>query len=154
MAYTDPTLNNTIKIKKAHIQELETSIKNMITNKKVSGVTVDTMDYSKVENSNIVNLQKAINALETKFSNNCCESDHCQTCQSDRCERCQEACTQCSGRCERCQETCAQCSNRCERCQETCAQCSSKCQSCQSTYCQSQCSCYSCGYGDCGCGGD
>ena len=140
VAYTDPTLNNTIKVKKTHVQEIETAVKNMITNKKVSGVSVGTMDYSKVENSNIINLQKAINALETKFSNNCCESDHCQTCQSDKCERCQEAC--------------AQCSNKCERCQEACAQCASVCQSCQSTSCQSQCSCYGCGDGSDSGGGD
>ena len=121
MAYTDPTLNNTIKVKKVHLTELKSSIDTMITNKKVS-VTSPTLTYTKVNSANIKALQTAINALETAFSGNCCQSNCCQTCQTSKCQSCQTS-------------TCQS-----QSCQ------TSKCQSCQS--CQSySCSC-SCTGGD------
>lgn len=73
------------------------------------------------------NLQTSLNAIETDFSGNCCQSvnnDCCQSCQTSK-----------------------NCTYTCQSCQTT----ASVCQSCQSSKCQSQCasnSCYS-GYGTC-----
>lgn len=115
MAYTDDSLNSNIKVKKVHVSELVDKVNSLInTAKLTSSVSVGTMDYSKVKKVNIANLQKAVNNLESSFSNNCCESNHCQTCQSSRCQSCQNACTCQSSRCQTCQ------SSRCQSCQKEC----------------------------------
>ena len=120
MAYTDTDLTN-VKIKKVHITELETAIKAVITAAKLtSSVSIGTLSYTKVNAGNVSKLQKAINSLESKFSNNCCESNKCQTCQSDKCEKCQEACSCQSNKCEKCQEACSCQSNKCQKCQRQC----------------------------------
>jgi len=102
---------------------------------------IDTEITGYVKKPDIQKLQDAIHFLETKFNQNCCQSNYCQTCQSDKCESCQDACTCQSNKCEKCQEACTCQSNKCEKCQEACAQCSNKCEKCQEACtCQSQCS--------------
>lgn len=72
------------------------------------------------------NLQKAINILESKFSNNCCQSD-CNTFSTiSSCQVCQTQTSVCQS--QKCQS--------CQRCQ-TCQGCQTM--SCQSTSCQSNC---------------
>lgn len=126
MAYTDGTLNSSVTIKRTHVSELANEVNTIISNAKLtSAISTGTMDYSTINKNNITNLQKAINALEGSFSNNCCESNHCQTCQSDRCQSCQgcqNACTCQSSRCQSCQS-----------CQKNCS-CESECRNCSSCF--------------------
>ena len=156
--WTD-TLNTNTKVKAVHVNEVKTAVQTLINNAKLtSSISIGTITTTgKVLVSNISNLEKAVNSLETSFSGNCaktqcsskCESCQdsctCQSCQSDKCqscEKCQDTCT-----CQSCQ-TNKQC--KCESCQDTCT-----CQSCQSDKCQScqsQCDC-NCNC-DCDCSDD
>ena len=80
--FTDPTLTTEIKLKKVHISELVDNLKAIRDNKKVkltSQVSIDGINYNKVNSKNLKILQNALNALETKFSNNCCQANCCQT---------------------------------------------------------------------------
>lgn len=97
MEYTDSEPTN---IKKVHVSELADAVNTMATNKKVS-ITSFTPKYDKVYASNIKALQTAINELETKFSNNCCQANCCQTCQG-----CQKSACQSCQTCQRCQSQC------------------------------------------------
>lgn len=133
MAYTDTTIGKSTTIKSAHVSELVSEVDTIITNAKLtSSISVGTMNYDKVNSKNITNLQKAINALEGSFSNNCCESNKCQTCQSDKCQTCQgcqNSCTCQSSKCQSCQTCQKNCS--CQSCQNICSSnCSNGCSSC------------------------
>jgi len=109
-------------VKGEHIKEIVTDVDSLITKSKLTTLSTGIMDYTKISKENIKNIQDAIHNLESSFSNNCCESNHCQTCQSSKCQSCQT--------CQGCQ------SSKCQTCQ------SSKCQTCQS-----QCNC-NCGGSD------
>ena len=124
MAYTDTSLES-VAIKKIHVSELADGITILATGvKKASLVDVSGLDYTKINSANIAKLQKAIHALESSFSNNCCQADCCQTCQG--CQSCQK-CQSCQG----CQTKTCQ-SSSCQKCQ-TCQRCQSySCQGCQS----------------------
>ena len=98
----------------------------------LSGNNLDTLGKNDVSVGDEIvpveldNLQKAINILESKFSNNCCQSNcnsfstisSCQVCQTQTSVCQTQTCQSCQG----CQS--------CQRCQSA---------SCQSTSCQSQC---------------
>lgn len=80
--FTDPTLTTEIKLKKVHISELVDNLKAIRDNGRVkltSQVSIDGINYTKVNSKNLKILQNALNALETKFSNNCCQANCCQT---------------------------------------------------------------------------
>lgn len=125
MAYTDTTLTNTTPVKLVHVKEMIDAVNTLITNAKLtSTISTITVQSGAIKSANILSLQNAINKLETSFSNNCCQANHCQTCQSDKCQSCQG-----------CQNACS-----CQSCQ------SNKCQSCQSI---PQCNCRHC---NCDCG--
>ena len=127
MPYADENINSDTSIKSTHVSELVPKINTLITNAKLTDtITIGSMDYSKVNKQNVVNLQKVINALEGSFSSNCCESNKCQTCQSDKCQSCQGCQNSCTCQSSKCQS--------CQSCQNACT-----CQSCQG--CQSQCNC-------------
>ena len=113
------------KILWSEFNNVRNSLSTLVTNKKItSGVTVPSLAAQntpvKVTKTFVKQLQDAVNALEGKFSNNCCESNHCQTCQSNKCEKCQEACSQCTDMCQSCQNACNQCTDICQTCQSNC----------------------------------
>ena len=132
MAFTDPTLGNTINIKKVHITELKTALSALATQAKktvdFSGLSV----YGKVNSVNVKLLQAAVHTLESAFSGNCCQADCCQTCQG--CQSCQGCQTQ------SCQST------SCQKCQ-SCQSSTKSCQSCQSMEKNCDCNC-DCGDGN------
>ena len=122
-SWTDSTLSTNVKNKAVHINELKNTIQTLINNANLtSSISIGTINTTgKILDDNISSLQKAVNALETSFSNNCAKS-------------------QCSDKCETCQDTCT-----CQSCQ------SSKCQSCQSQCdcnCNCNCDCWDCDCGD------
>lgn len=57
---------------------------------------------TKINKDSFTNIAAAINSLEKEFSNNCCESSHCQTCQTIG-YFCQVQCKQCSN-CHQCKD--------------------------------------------------
>lgn len=90
MDFTDTDLSN-IKIKKQHLHEMQSAIQNIIDTKKVTNVSIGTLNFDKPTSDSYTKIQNAINALESSFSNNCCQS--CQSsvsCQS--CQACQSVC--------------------------------------------------------------
>ena len=93
MGYTDPDLTGK-PIKRQHLEELKTAITTLSSSKKVS-VPIDISSSDKVISANVKALQNAIHSLQTKFSNNCCQANCCQTCQG--CQGCQtcQACQTC-----------------------------------------------------------
>ena len=141
-SWTDSTLSTNVKNKAVHINELKNTIQTLINNANLtSSISIGTITTTgKILDDNISSLQKAVNALETSFSNNCAKSQ-C----SDKCETCQDTCT-----CQSCQSSKCQ---ACEKCQDSCT-----CQSCQTSKCQScqsQCDCNcNCDCWDCDCGDD
>lgn len=105
------------KITSTEMSDIKTRITTLVSKSKLTSIDVSSVSTTgKISKSTIISLQDAIRSLESNFSNNCCESNHCQTCQSSKCQGCQ---------------TCQ--SSKCQ---------SSKCQSCQS---QCHCRCNCCG---------
>ena len=90
-SWTDATLSTSIKVKATHVTQLKTAVQTLITNAGTfaSGVSIGTINAStsyKISKANISNLQKAVNSLQSKFSNNCL------TCQSNKQCKCQTQC--------------------------------------------------------------
>lgn len=99
------------KVVSTDISGVVTRIDSVATRAKVSGdLGPLIMDYSKIRKLNIKKLQDAVNYLESRFSNNCCQANCCQTCQM-----CQ---SQCSASCQICQAQC-NCNCNCD-CNDGC----------------------------------
>lgn len=94
MGYTDSDLTG-VKVKRSHLNELKSSIENLALEKKIS-VYISIPSVEKITASHVQAIQDAVNNLESKFSNNCCQANCCQTCQG--CQKCQD----CQG-CQSCQ---------------------------------------------------
>jgi hypothetical protein len=97
MGYTDPDLTGKF-VKKQHLTELKTAIQTLGNSKKVP-VQIDISSSEKITSANVKQLQNAIHKLQSKFSNNCCQANCCQTCQG--CQTCQ-VCQGCQS-CQTCQ---------------------------------------------------
>lgn len=105
MAWTDPTLNNTIKDKKVHVTELVDAVTTLGTTSKLSSkLTLTGFSYDKVNSVNLKLLQNAVHTLQTNFSNNCCQSE----CDTQSCQSCQK-CQLVSGFCSKCYNDCYRC---------------------------------------------
>lgn len=110
------SVDTSTKITSTEMGDIKTRITSLVSKSKLTSIDVSSVSTTgKISKSTIISLQDAIRSLESNFSNNCCESNHCQTCQSSKCQGCQS-----------CQS-------------QTCQ--SSKCQSCQSQ-CHCRCNCY------------
>lgn len=82
----------------------------------------------------VADIRAAINGLEYSASNDCCESNCCQTCEGCQTQSCQSStCQSCQG-CQTCQG--------CQRCQSD-----SQCKNIKG----SQCSIYQCTWKNCNC---
>lgn len=133
MAYTDNITSGFSPIKSQHISELKTAIDNLRNNTKNKDIASPSLSYNKVNTNNIAQLQKAINALELRFSYNCCQSTQSITQCTSKCQTCQNSCTECStSSIKLCQDICNQCTDACQTCQNVCI--------CQSDKCEKQCS--------------
>ena len=87
-SWTDSTVSNSVKVKATHITQLKNAVQTLITNagKYASDVSIGTINAStsyKISKANLSNLQKAVNSLQSKFSNNCVE---CQSSKQCKCE--------------------------------------------------------------------
>ena len=99
MNFTDNDLTN-VKIKKTHLTEMETAIKSLISSKKISNVSIGTLNYNKPTSDSYRKIQNAIHSLESSFSNNCC-----QACQSyTSCQSCQTCQSNCNCNCDCCDD--------------------------------------------------
>lgn len=133
MAYTDTITSGFSPIKSQHISELKTAVDNLRTNTKSKDIPSPSLTYNKVNANNIAQLQDAINALELRFSYNCCQSTQVITDCTNKCQTCQNSCTECTNSSTQlCQNICNQCTDICQSCQNTCICQSDRCQSCQS----------------------
>ena len=96
------------KIEGMDVTKVQIRINSLIDKSKVTNVHKLNLDVTgKILQSQIDSIVTAINTLESDFSNNCCESNHCQTCQSNGCQTCQS--------CQSCQNGCY-----CQTCQKQC----------------------------------
>lgn len=95
-SWTNTNLTNAT-VKGNDITEIRDAINDIITNSNVSGVSNPSVDTSTtIKKANMVALQTAINALETKFSNNCNCVENCYDCnQCTECKQCKGNCTEC-----------------------------------------------------------
>lgn len=133
MAYTDNITSGFSPIKSKHLSELKTAIDNLRTNTKNKDIASPSLAYSRVNTNNIAQLQNAINALELRFSYNCCQSSQSVSQCTNKCQTCQNSCKECStSSVKLCQDICNQCTDACQSCQNACI--------CQSDTCQTQCS--------------
>ena len=133
------------------INDKQTTLTNYSTSK---STTINTLSAVSAGNdiavSNYTQIATAINSLESAWSNNCCESNHCQSCQSDKNQSCQNTCTNCTSKDQSCQDACTNCTSTNQSCQNSCTNCTSKDQSCQSSTnqsnqgCQNSCTNQSC----------
>lgn len=91
----------------------------------------------KILAADVADIRAAINGLEYSASNDCCESNCCQTCEGCQTQSCQSStCQSCQG-CQTCQG--------CQRCQSD-----SQCKNIKG----SQCSIYQCTWKNCNCGSE
>ena len=87
--WTDSTVSSSVKVKAVHINELKNAVNSLITNANLTTKigTIDTSSY--ILKTNLSNLQKAINSLQSSFSGNCekeCQSNVCSnSCDCDSC---------------------------------------------------------------------
>lgn len=85
----------------------------------------------------VADIRAAINGLEYSASNDCCESNCCQTCEGCQSQSCQSStCQSCQG-CQTCQ--------KCQGCQSASQCCNLDCNQCSIRECYSNCS--NCGNG-------
>ena len=93
-------------IKSTDINNLNSTVKSIATTAKKTDLTNSLSNVSAnqpIKKISIENLRKAINNLESSFSNNCCQSVNkncCQTCQSSKCQTCQSCQSQCNCNCD------------------------------------------------------
>ena len=98
ITWTDSTLTTSTTAKLAHTNELVSNVNSLISSTGMgSQVSKVTIDQQKIKAANITAIRNAINSLETKFNNNCCEANFCQTCQTNKsqgthCQACQTEC--------------------------------------------------------------
>lgn len=77
----------------------------------------------KILAADIADIRAAINGLEYSASNDCCESNCCQTCQGCQSQSCQSSiCQSCQG-CQTCQK-CQGCQSTSQCFRRNCTQCS------------------------------
>ena len=77
----------------------------------------------KIQAADIADIRAAINGLEYSASNDCCESNCCQTCQTCQSKTCQsQSCQSCQG-CQTCQK-CQGCQSASQCYKRNCHQCS------------------------------
>ena len=117
MVYTDPSLSNTIYVRKQHINELIDKILSNQSKAKINKVSLSTandVDANKHASvTDVTKLRSAINILEANYSGNCCQSSinydccqsgtYCQTCETWS-ESCQGGIASCQS-CQSCQVT-------------------------------------------------
>lgn len=90
------------KILSSDINNLNSTIKSVASSAKKTDLTNSLSNVSTnqpIKKISIENLRKAINNLESSFSNNCCQSVNnncCQSCQSSKCQSCQGCQSQCN----------------------------------------------------------
>lgn len=77
----------------------------------------------KILATDIQNIRAAINGLEAESSENCCESNCCQTCQGCQSKSCQTSTCQSCQKCQTCQ-SCQKCQSYSQCCSINCTQCS------------------------------
>jgi hypothetical protein len=98
--WTNNAINTGDSARLSHATDLVNNINTLITTSGMSSkVNRPAIDQTKITSASIINLRKAINALEGAFSNNCCEGNRCQTCQSNKapvCQMCQSCQSQCN----------------------------------------------------------
>lgn len=93
-------------IQSSDINNLNSSVKSIATTAKKTNLTSSITNVATgqpIKKISIENLRKAINNLESSFSNNCCQSVNnncCQTCQSSKCQTCQSCQSQCNCNCD------------------------------------------------------
>lgn len=94
MNFTDSDLTN-VKVKNRHLTEMQLAIQDLITNNKIS-VNIGSLNSLAPDSESYLKLQKAVNILESSFSNNCCQS--CET--YTACQSCQSCQAQCNCNCD------------------------------------------------------
>lgn len=77
----------------------------------------------KILATDIQNIRAAINGLEAESSENCCESNCCQTCQGCQSKSCQTSTCQSCQKCQTCQ-SCQKCQSYSQCNSINCTQCS------------------------------
>lgn len=87
----------------------------------------------KIQAADVADIRAAINGLEYSASNDCCESNCCQTCEGCQSQTCQTSkCQSCQG-CQSCQ--------KCQTCQSG-SQCHiMDCRQCRTYQCDCNCNC-------------
>ena len=125
------------KVLKTHMTALQSDLVTIATgmkrmNRLEEAHHLETRTFTgKIQAADVADIRAAINGLESSASNDCCESNCCQTCEGCQSQTCQTSkCQSCQG-CQTCQG--------CQRCQSH--------SQCYTTNC-SQCSIYQC-YSNC-----
>lgn len=135
------------KVQKTDMTSLQSDLVTIATSMKQTAVLenanhVETAKYDgKILAIDVTNIRTAINGLEKVASENCCESNCCQTCQGCQSQSCQTSTCQSCQKCQTCQG-CQKCQSASQCHQTVCSQCSvyecySNCSNCD---CPSNCS--------------
>ncbi len=127
------------KVLKAHMTALQADLVTIATgmkrmNRLEEANHLETRTFTgKIQAADVADIRAAINGLEYSASNDCCESNCCQTCEGCQSQTCQTSkCQSCQG-CQSCQ--------KCQTCQSG-SQCHiMDCRQCRTYQCDCNCNC-------------